>query len=545
MQAAERAAREELLRLVRLKTAPWGLPELQLDDVAAELMDIVEVLTPGRKCSDYEELQPLPGAGRGGVFTARYDGQECVLKEIRSMSSSGALKREVLHRKRLDHPLIVPVLAAFEEEDKGRAIAFLHMPKYACNLEQWCSSEHFTLAKTRLVLRDLLLAVAFVHSKNVIHGDLKPTNFLMDARDRPCLTDFETSQCTDSHRSRATTVLVGATPEFMAPEFPKLTAASDIYSLGCICDQILKRWAACWPLMEKECNALGVVAARMRSSRPEARPTAVVALDQITQAINVTETTVDMATPAHWQSRERGAIAVRRQVSAEDRGTWPKDVTTREQLTKALTQTMHSSCHSQFFAEHRVHITSIQRVENVQLWQRFCVARQALARKGLPPPISPPVRDVCPMLDSSTNEYWLWHGTRASNIEAIVREGLDEHLSRLEGLYGAGIYFSDEACKALQYSDQEGPRHLLFCRVVLGRPYYTKDALRSLRSLKNLKSYQDLVEKPDPEGHCSVIANPGAMKGHPHGQQFHREFVVFDGAAVYPEYIACVETGAS
>ncbi|OLQ13370.1 hypothetical protein AK812_SmicGene2621 [Symbiodinium microadriaticum] len=165
VQAAERAAREELP-----KTAPWGLPELQLDDVAAELMDIVEVLTPGRKCSDYEELQPLPGAGRGGVFTARYDGQECVLKEIRSMSSSGALKREVLHRKRLDHPLIVPVLAAFEEEDKGRAIAFLHMPKYACNLEQWCSSEHFTLAKTRLVLRDLLLAVAFVHSKNVIHG---------------------------------------------------------------------------------------------------------------------------------------------------------------------------------------------------------------------------------------------------------------------------------------------------------------------------------------------------------------------------------------
>ena len=41
------------------------------------------------------------------------------------MTQSGALRREVLHRKKLKHPLIVPVLAAFEEEDKGRSIACL------------------------------------------------------------------------------------------------------------------------------------------------------------------------------------------------------------------------------------------------------------------------------------------------------------------------------------------------------------------------------------------------------------------------------------
>jgi hypothetical protein len=70
---------------------------------------------------------------------------------------------------------------------------------------------------------------------------------------------------------------------------------------------------------------------------------------------------------------------------------------------------------------------------------------------------------------------------------ALLQEGLDEHLSRLEGLYGAGIYFSDEACKALQYSDS-GAQYLLFCRVVLGRPYYSKNTLPSMRSLKELKN---------------------------------------------------------
>ncbi|OLQ13381.1 hypothetical protein AK812_SmicGene2619 [Symbiodinium microadriaticum] len=121
----------------------------------------------------------------------------------------------------------------------------------------------------------------------------------------------------------------------------------------------------------------------------------------------------------------------------------------------------------------------------------------------------------CKRLDVSTLSFSRRVLLAVKGRAAIVREGLDEHLSRLEG--SASYPCWAEHFKLIQ--------------------------VRSLRSLKNLKSYQDLVEKPDPEGHCSVIANPGAMKGHPHGQQFHREFVVFDGAAVYPEYIACVETG--
>lgn len=139
----------------------------------------------------------------------------------------------------------------------------------------------------------------------------------------------------------------------------------------------------------------------------------------------------------------------------------------------------------------------MQRVENPQLWRRYCLAKEKVAG-ALSGPINPPVRASCPMIDFTRNEYWLWHGTRYSNIDAILKEGLDEHLSRMEGLYGAGIYFSDEACKALQYSDR-GPHYLLFCRVVLGKPYYTKNTLPSMRSLKELKSRPGLLERLDNE----------------------------------------------
>lgn len=47
------------------------------------------------------------------------------------------------------------------------------------------------------------------------------------------------------------------------------------------------------------------------------------------------------------------------------------------------------------------------------------------------------------------------------------------------------------------------------------------------------------LRTPDVAGHHSVIVNPGPVQNHPNanGEQVHREFVIFDGAAVYPEYV--------
>lgn len=47
------------------------------------------------------------------------------------------------------------------------------------------------------------------------------------------------------------------------------------------------------------------------------------------------------------------------------------------------------------------------------------------------------------------------------------------------------------------------------------------------------------LRTPDAAGYHSVIVNPGPVQNHPNanGKQVHREFVIFDGAAVYPEYV--------
>lgn len=52
-----------------------------------------------------------------------------------------------------------------------------------------------------------------------------------------------------------------------------------------------------------------------------------------------------------------------------------------------------------------------------------------------------------------------------------------------------------------------------------------------------------VLRTPDAAGHDSLIVNPGPVQNHPSksGKQVHREFVIFDGAAVYPEYVVGID----
>jgi len=283
----------------------------------------------------------------------------------------------------------------------------------------------------------------------------------------------------------------------------------------------------------------------MQRRTPEQRPTASQALLDASKILGA-GFSCDNALPSYWTCTD-GQTAAREPVACgEDKLLqWPIGTTTLSQLEFALEQTSHAQCLQHLFGGAQPTIVNIERLENPVLWRRYCLARESVASRGLAPAIEPPVRQEHPIIDAACNEFWLWHGTRRDKLDAILREGLDEHVSQLTGLYGAGVYFSDEACKVLQYTDEGDRRCLLYCRVTLGRPYYTQNTLKSLRTLKKLpEMFQrgELSRKPDADGHDSVIANPGPITGHP-CKQVHREFIVFQGALSYPEFVVSVSCG--
>ena len=89
----------------------------------------------------------------------------------------------------------------------------------------------------------LARAMAYAHSKGVIHRDLKPQNVIIDARDEPRITDFGLARISDLETLTKTGAVMG-TPAYMAPEQArgdkaKMDHRVDVYALGVILYELL------------------------------------------------------------------------------------------------------------------------------------------------------------------------------------------------------------------------------------------------------------------------------------------------------------------
>ncbi len=87
------------------------------------------------------------------------------------------------------------------------------------------------------IFSDVTNGVAYAHSKEVIHRDLKPGNVLISKRGEVKLADFGTARIVGRDTSLTQTGQVIGTPDYMSPEQIRgeaLDAACDIYSLGII-----------------------------------------------------------------------------------------------------------------------------------------------------------------------------------------------------------------------------------------------------------------------------------------------------------------------
>jgi len=203
---------------------------------------------------------------------------------------------------------------------------------------------------------------------------------------------------------------------------------------------------------------------------------------------------------------------------------------------------LHTSCHGRdgVFEVCKIKKVHAWRIENPILWRQYISKGEELRSRHQVngtrcKPVDPQVPEhVVPQLpsylkwrssgkfDASTNEVLLWHGTKSAIIDTIVKQGFDERVCSLSGMFGAGLYFAQDSCKSGQYAeaDRSKSHWFLLCRVRLGRPYYATETMQN--------------ERKAPDGFDSVVFNPG--QGHvPVGQ--HRELIIYDRYQAYPEYV--------
>lgn len=91
------------------------------------------------------------------------------------------------------------------------------------------------------IIRQCAGALAYAHSQNMVHRDVKPGNLMIDHDERVVLTDFGIAKIVTGAQFTATGGMVG-TPAYMSPEQGLGEAGderSDLYSVGVIFYQLL------------------------------------------------------------------------------------------------------------------------------------------------------------------------------------------------------------------------------------------------------------------------------------------------------------------
>ncbi|KAF8210766.1 kinase-like domain-containing protein [Mycena galopus ATCC 62051] len=280
------------------------------DDSAQQLLDLLQDLLDLFPTSEYRPLLsqslirlsraselhpacfPLAGVQANGQLVAGGGSSDIrtglVLGQIVAVKIMRVFKDEVEHReatikqfgreaviwRQLSHRNVLPFFGMYSIESR------------LCLVSPWMSNGHIVeflrnappgTDRVSLML-DIALGLEYLHSKHVVHGDLKGANILVTPSGRACLADFGLSSiiAMSMQFSPSPTGARGGTPRYQAPELLKCPESrtqfeSDVYAVACVYYEILSGKT---PFFEiKNYVYLGIqVLNGLRPTRPDTVP---------------------------------------------------------------------------------------------------------------------------------------------------------------------------------------------------------------------------------------------------------------------------------
>jgi len=179
---------------------------------------------------DFEVVKRLGKGSFSNVFLVRK-------KDTKQMLAMKVLDKSELKRRnqvehtnteknilsQYSHPFIVKLYYSFQNHEKlYMCLEYLHGGEMFQHLKE---AKRFPEALSRFFVAEVILALEFLHSKDIIYRDIKPENILVGADGHLKLTDFGLSkEGITSAGGKATgtkTRTFCGTPDYLAPEIIK------------------------------------------------------------------------------------------------------------------------------------------------------------------------------------------------------------------------------------------------------------------------------------------------------------------------------------
>ena len=202
-------------------------------------------LQPGSVVAGYTIERQIGAGGMGSVFLARHptlprsDALKVLSAEFsRDEQFRTRFIREADVAATLDHPNIVRVYTRGQTDDGQLWIAMQYVE--GTDADAALRAGTMTPARAIHAITGVAKALDYAHSRNVLHRDVKPANFLLTGepgpRERVLLADFGIARALDDATRLTATGSVMVTIAYASPESIEGRAVdyrSDLYSLGC------------------------------------------------------------------------------------------------------------------------------------------------------------------------------------------------------------------------------------------------------------------------------------------------------------------------
>ena len=196
------------------------------------------IIEESRRSEQFSDFTPIPCKGFNLLCKAKRYGRWWVLKGLKEPYRQDENYKNLLHKEfdiliSLQHPNIVSAYSMEEIPEMG-----------TCIVMEWIDGitlEHWSGKKTEGegIFLQLLDAVHYIHAKQIVHKDLKPSNIMITHNGNHVkLIDFGLSDTDDF----AILKQPAGTPGYISPEqiiSRQTDIRNDIFSIGCILEMIL------------------------------------------------------------------------------------------------------------------------------------------------------------------------------------------------------------------------------------------------------------------------------------------------------------------